>query len=180
MRGRTLFPSLLIYGSILLIPTSFACAPHSPEDVFISRLQSVQKTSSKDYYHLTLNHPQFIFRGLGAWIKYSKAKQWQSHFYPNFKKDDLVIGLAYVQDSAKSQTYSITSLARLHCRNDILSISQPIIPFTAWDRQNRNCQYTTSTGLLGGFLEHDQSYYLKKLNKKYPTCQSLLSAFPKS
>ncbi|NAR49759.1 hypothetical protein GPS59_03370 [Acinetobacter haemolyticus] len=179
MKGCALFMSLAILGSIALTPTAFACLPHISDDVFVARLQAVQKTTAQDYYHLTIKHPQFIFRGFGAWIKYPKAKQWQSHFYPNLKKDDLVIGLAYIQDSANPNIYSITSLARLYCQNDILSIGQPITPFTAWDRKNKNCQYSTSIGLLGGFLAHDQSYYLKKLRKKYPTCQSLLSAFPK-
>jgi len=33
--------------------------------------------------------------------------------------------------------------------------------------------------LLDVFLEHDQTYYLKKLHQKYPTCDALFSAFPK-
>lgn len=183
MKGNSLFLSIPILGSILFLPTAFACAPHSPDDVFIARLQAVQKIASTDHYHLTINNSRFIFHGFRTWIMHSKPKQWQSQFpLKNIKKNDLIIGLAYAPDQAKPHNYTVASLARLHCQNDILSIGQPIVPFLAWNRKNNNCHddHPTSIKLLDGFLAYDQSYYLKKLQTKYPTCQALFSAFPKS
>ena len=96
------------------------------------------------------------------------------------KSNDLVIGLAYPPDKTTPQNYQISSLASLHCNKNIIAIDHPISPFSAWNRKTQRCNnQSIPMKLLDGFLEHDQTFYLKKLHQKYPTCDALFSAFPK-
>ncbi len=46
-----------------------------------------------------------------------------------------------------------------------------------WDRKNGKCGYEAKS-LLDVFIEGDESIWLKKLQKKYPTCDLLQKAFP--
>ncbi|KXO84347.1 hypothetical protein AYK86_07440 [Acinetobacter venetianus] len=171
----------LVLNITLSINLAFACAPHSPNDVFIARLQSVQQLSSSNHKQLTFQYPDFIFQNLLTKIFSSKPKQWHSDFsIKTIKSNDLVIGLAYPPDKMTPQNYQISSLALLHCDKNIITIDHPISPFSAWNRRTQRCNnQSIPMKLLDGFLEHDQTYYLKKLHQKYPTCGALFSAFPK-
>ncbi len=175
------FTSLLILG-MFSIQQSKACMPHSAEDVFIARFQSSQeKKSDSANFEIKLSSDQFIFRSLLDRFKYTKPMQWHSTFSnQNFVKNSLIIGLAYTPDDEKPEQYQITSFAELSCKNDQLSISKPIAPFLAWNKQTLNCTLgdPKDTGILDGFLEHDQAYYLAKLQQEYPSCQQLNKAFP--
>ena len=114
-----------------------------------------------------------------AWFRYSSPNEWNGDFkIKNIKKGNLIIGLAYPPDGNQARNYQVSSLALLHCNNDVISISKPSTPFLAWDRAKGRCFYTDKSGLLNGFLEKDQAYYLHKIQAKYPTCRKLYSAFP--
>ncbi|WOE32919.1 MULTISPECIES: hypothetical protein [unclassified Acinetobacter] len=89
----------------------------------------------------------------------------------------MVIGLAYTPDGAKPKDYQISSLGLLQCNNNILSISKPVADFLSWDREKGYCTYRNHA-LLNGFLDHDQAYYLHKLQVRYPTCHQLYASFP--
>ncbi|MDU2407729.1 MAG: hypothetical protein E7D55_05745 [Acinetobacter junii] len=95
------------------------------------------------------------------------------------KTNDLIMGLAYPSNHNTSQKYQIVSLALLDCKENTISIDLPIAPFTAWNRRIKGCNNESSIRLLDGFLEHDESFYLKKIHQKYPTCEALFSAYPK-
>ncbi|MFR9677976.1 MULTISPECIES: hypothetical protein [Acinetobacter] len=174
---------LFLFLSIILsISTAFACAPHSPKDVFIARVQSIQKQSSDTQNQFEFQHVRFIFQHFLTRLFTPKPTQWHSNFpAKTIKANDLVIGLAYPADSAAPNHYRISTMALLGCEKNIISIDHPIAPFTVWDRQVKSCSNTPSSiKLLDGFLEYDQNYYLAKLHQKYPSCEALFSAFPKS
>lgn len=159
-----------------------ACMPHSAEDVFIARFQSSQAVQGDgSNFAVELSSDQFIFRSLLDGFKYSKPTQWHTTFSTeNIAKNRLIIGLAYAPDDAKPKQYQIASFAELNCENGQLSISKPIAPFLAWNKQTLNCTLgdRKEIGILEGFLEYDQAYYLAKLQQKYPNCQQLNKAFP--
>ena len=167
---------------IMSITPSFACMPPSPEDAFIARFQSSQAMNQENTnFAVALSSDQFIFRSLMDRWRYSKPTQWHSTFLSqNLAKDSLIIGLAYTPDGGKPTQYQIASFATLKCENDQLSISKPVTPFLAWNRQTANCALgdRKEIGILDGFLQDDQAYYLAQLQQKYPTCQKLNTAFP--
>jgi hypothetical protein len=166
-----------ILGISMGMQTLNACMPSSPNDVFIARIQSFQFDNQSTNFQFSKHN--FIFRPLTTWFKYSNPNHWKSDFrFKKIRKNDLVIGLAYSPDGAKPKDYQISSLALLHCNNDILSIAKPLSPFLAFDRKKGRCYYGNTKGLLDGFLDHDQTYFLHKLQAKYPTCRKLYSAFP--
>lgn len=159
-----------------------ACMPHSADDVFIARFQSSQEMKSDSAnFEIKLSSDQFILRSLLDGFQYTKPMQWHSTFSSqNIAKDSLIIGLAYVPDGGKPEQYQIASFAELSCDNDQLSISKPIAPFLAWNKQTSNCalEDRKDIGILDGFFEHNQAYYLAELQRKYSTCQQLNKAFP--
>ena len=168
-----------LLGMSMSMQTLNACMPSSPDDVFIARIQSFQSDHQSTSFQFSKH--RFIFRPISAWFRYSSPNQWKGDFeLKNIKKNDLVIGLAYSPDGAEPEKYWVGSLALLHCQDDILSISKPFVPFLAWDREKKRCYYSHTAGLLNGFLDRDQAYYLHKLQAKYPTCRKLYSAFPVS
>ncbi len=169
-----------VLGMLMNIQTLNACMPSSPDDVFIARIQSFQSNHQSTNFQFSKH--RFIFRPINAWFRYSNPNQWKGDFeLKNIKKNDLVIGLAHSPDGAEPKKYRVNSLALLHCHDDILSISKPFVPFLAWNREKGHCRhYSNPTGLLNGFLDHGQAYYLRKLQARYPTCRKLYSAFPVS
>ncbi|TXD97831.1 hypothetical protein ES754_02375 [Psychrobacter frigidicola] len=82
--------------------TVWACMPHSPNDVFFSRLQSSQPSlmdSQQKGFNLEFSNHRFVFRTLKTWFMYSTPKQWQSDFQlKGIEPNDLIIGLAYNTD----------------------------------------------------------------------------------
>ncbi|WP_436898336.1 hypothetical protein [Acinetobacter gyllenbergii] len=172
----------LFLNIILSTSTAFACAPHSPKDVFIARVQSIHKQSSDTQNQFEFQPVHFVFQHFLTKLFTPKPTQWHSDFHDKtIKTNDLVIGLAYSADSAAPNNYQISTMALLGCEKNVISIDHPIAPFTAWDRQVKSCSNAPSSiKLLDGFLEYDQNYYLAKLYQKYPSCEALFSAFPKS
>lgn len=73
-----------------------------------------------------------------------------------------MIGLAYGPDGGEPEKYVVATLAALRCKNNVSSIDNPI----------------PVKGLLDGFIDEDQAYYLQQLQEKYRTCKQLDAAFP--
>ena len=158
-----------------------ACMPHSPNDVFIARYHGSLALQESSDFIFQLSSGQFIFRSKLDEVKYKKPTQWKSTFSSkNIEKDSLIIGLAYTPDGAKPQQYQIASFATLSCAHNQLSVSRPMQPFLAWNRQMAKCTIggRKTIGILDGFIQYDQSHYLAQLQQKYPTCEQLNKAFP--
>nr|WP_315278501.1 hypothetical protein [uncultured Acinetobacter sp.] len=155
--------------------------PHSPNNVFIARYHGSLALQESSDFIFQLSSGQFIFRSKLDEVKYKKPTQWKSTFSSqNIEKDSLIIGLAYTPDSAKPQQYQIASFATLSCAHNQLSVSRPVQPFLAWNRQMAKCTIggRKTIGILDGFIQYDQSHYLAQLQQKYPTCEQLNKAFP--
>ena len=158
--------------------------PHSPNDVFIARLQSSQPIlmdNQQKGFDLQFSNPRFVFRTLKMWFFYSTPEHWQSDFeLKGIKPNNLVIGLAYAASGNEPANYTVASLATLSCKNDKLIVGKPLVPFLAWNRVEGKCGHDSSykVGILDGFIDKDQAYYLQQLQDKYPTCDKLNAAFP--
>ena len=182
MRFLYRIPILIIL--FLSMRTVWACMPHSDDDAFIARLQSSQPTlldNQQKGFDLQFSNPRFIFRTLKMWFFYSKPEQWQTHSdFKSIQPNDLIIGLAYNQDGGKPADYTVVSLATLDCKDDKLIIGKPLVPFLAWNRENGSCRHDShdGIGILDGFIDEDQEYYLQQLQAKYPNCNKLNAAFP--
>ena len=168
----------------LSMKTVWACMPHSPNDVFIARLQSSQPTlmdNQQKGFDLQFSNPRFVFRTLKMGFSYSTPEHWQSYFeLKSIEPNDLVIGLAYAASGNEPANYKVVSLATLSCKNDKLIVDKPLVPFLAWNRVEGKCGHDSSykVGILDGFIDEDQAYYLKQLQAKYSTCNKLNAAFP--
>ena len=182
MRFLYRLPILIIL--FLSMQTVWACMPHSPNDVFIARLQSSQLTlmdNQQKGFDLKFSNPRFVFRTLKMWFFYSTPEHWQSDFeFKGIEPNDLVIGLAYASSGNEPANYTVTSLATLSCENNELIVGKPLVPFLAWNRENGSCRHNShdAIGILDGFIYKDQEYYLQQLQAKYPTCNKLNAAFP--
>ena len=163
-----------------------ACMPLSPNDVFIARYHDSLEIQGSSDFIFQLSSGQFIFRSKLDEVKYKKPTQWKSTFSSqNIEKGSLIIGLAYTADGAKPEQYQIASFATLSCAHNQLSVSRPVQPFLAWNRQMAKCAIggrktigIKTIGILDGFIQYDQSHYLAQLQQKYPTCEQLNKAFP--
>ena len=181
---RFLYRLLILIILFLSMQTVWACMPHSPNDVFIARLQSSQPTlmdNQQKGFDLQFSNPRFVFRTLKMWFFYSTPENWQSDFeLKGIKPNDLVIGLAYAASGHEPANYTVASLATLSCKDDKLIVGKPLVPFLAWNRENGSCRHDShdGIGILDGFIEEDQEYYLQQLQAKYATCDKLNAAFP--
>ena len=168
----------------LSMQTVWACMPHSPSDVFIARLQSSQPTlmdNQQKGFDLQFSNSRFVFRTLKMWFFYSTPEHWQSDFeLKGIEPNDLVTGLAYNQDGSQPENYTVVSLATLSCKDDKLIVGKPLVPFLAWNRVEGKCGHDSSykVGIMDGFIDEDQDYYLQQLQAKYATCDKLNAAFP--
>lgn len=93
----------------------------------------------------------------------------------------MVIWLAHDPDGGEPEKYAVSTLAALRCENDVLTIDNPIVPYLGWNRDDGSCRHDNPVpvkGLLDGFIDEDQAYYLQQLQEKYRTCQRLEAAFP--
>ena len=182
MRFLYRLPILIIL--FLSMQTVWACMPHSPNDVFIARLQSSQLTlmdNQQKGFDLKFSNPRFVFRTLKMWFFYSTPEHWQSDFeLKGIEPNDLVIGLAYAASGNEPASYTVASLATLSCKDDKLIVGKPLVPFLAWNRENGSCRHDShdGIGILDGFIDEDQEYYLQQLQAKYPNCNKLNAAFP--
>lgn len=169
------------WSTLFFCQAVMACMPHSPNDVFIARYHDSLAVQGSSDFIFQLSSGQFIFRSKLDEVKYKKPTQWKSTFSSqNIEKGSLIIGLAYTPDGAKPEQYQITSFATLSCAHNQLSVSRPVQPFLAWNKQTSNCSTgdRAEVGILDGFIDYDQTHYLAQLQQKYPTCEQLNKAFP--
>ena len=169
------------WSTLFFCQSVMACMPHSPNDVFIARYHDSLEIQGSSDFIFQLSSGQFIFRSKLDEVKYKKPTQWKSTFSSqNIEKGSLIIGLAYTPDGAKPEQYQITSFATLSCAHNQLSVSRPVQPFLAWNKQTSNCSTgdRAEFGILDGFIDYDQTHYLAQLQQKYPTCEQLNKAFP--
>ena len=169
------------WSTLFFCQSVMACMPHSPNDVFIARYYGSLPVQGSSDFIFQLSSGQFIFRSKLDEVKYKKPTQWKSAFSSqNIEKGSLIIGLAYTPDGAKPEQYQIASFATLSCAHNQLSVSRPVQPFLAWNRQMAKCTIggRKTIGILDGFIQYDQAHYLAKLQQKYPTCEQLNKAFP--
>lgn len=170
--------------------------PHSPDDVFIARFQSIlplKTPNQSNNFALQFDQPKFVLRsfdldtGLAFLqtkfrsIYQSRPEQWHSDVgFKQVKQNDLLIGLAYAVDGNLPEIYTVSSLAVISCTADKLSIGLALKPFLVWNRVAGRCSMSNlqQVGLLDGFLNDDQAYYLQRLQQKYPSCKALYAAFP--
>lgn len=188
LQNSTDHPSQLLRRLPLLLLISsqaaWSCLPLSPNDVFIGRIQSIKALpipSNPNSFDWQFSRHRFTFRTLPTKLIYRAPKTWQSDFEPKkVSAGDLIVGLAYNSSGKQPNDYTITTVAKLSCENDKLSIAKPIVPYLAWNRENGSCRHDNSDpkDILNGFFEEDHAYYLQKLQQKYPTCQHLEAAFP--
>ncbi|QIO06157.1 hypothetical protein [Acinetobacter shaoyimingii] len=169
----------------LFIDTQYAsaCMPHSQNDVFIARYLSIEnKMADPVKFDIDFTEQKFIFRSFYQWFAMGHPEIMYSEFEPQeLNPNDLVIGLAYAVDGRKPELYTLSALAQLNCKDDQLFIGKTLGSFLAWDRKENQCKLSTTNhiGILDGFLNGDQSDYLKQLQNRYPTCKALEAAFPK-
>ncbi len=182
MRFLYRLPILIIL--FLSMQTVWACMPHSPNDVFIARLQSSQPApidNQQKIFDLQFSNPRFVFRTLKIWFFYTTPEHWQSDFeFKDIEPNDLIIGLAYAASGNEPANYKVVSLATLSCKDHKLILGKPLVPFLAWNRVEGRCGHDSryKVGILDGFIDEDQAYYLQQLQAKYPTCNKLNAVFP--
>ena len=181
---RFLYRLRILMILFLSMQSVWACMPHSDDDAFIARLQSSQPTlidNQQKGFDLQFSNPRFVFRTLKMWFFYSTPEHWQSDFeLKGIEANDLVIGLAYAASGNEPASYTVASLATLSCKDDKLIVGKPLVPFLAWNRESGSCRHDShdGIGILDGFIEEDQEYYLQQLQAKYPNCDKLNAAFP--
>ena len=181
---RFLYRLRILMILFLSMQSVWACMPHSDDDAFIARLQSSQPTlidNQQKGFDLQFSNPRFVFRTLKMWFFYSTPEHWQSDFeFKGIEPNDLVIGLAYAASGHEPANYTVASLATLSCKDDKLIVGKPLVPFLAWNRENGSCRHDShdGIGILDGFIDEDQEYYLQQLQAKYPNCNKLNAAFP--
>lgn len=174
----------LVILILFSINHALACMPHTPKDVIIARFQSsTASLDNRPNFNIVLTGEKFIFRSGFDLFRYTQAKKWQSSFpIEQVLSDQVIIGLVYAPDGHRSNIYQIVSFATISCNNDQLIISKPKTPFLAWDRQSSLCTFSDgkNIGILDGFMEYDQKYYLAKIQAKYASCKAFAQAFPHS
>lgn len=160
-----------------------ACMPQTQDGVFIARYKSIEKkTTDPAKFDIGFGEQKFIFWTLYQRFTMGYPEKIYSDFSPNeLNPNDLVIGLASASDGGKPESYTLLAIAQFNCKDDQFSIGKTLGSFLAWDRKEHRCELsdTNHKAILDGFLNGDQSDYLKQLQNRYPSCQSLERAFPK-
>lgn len=163
---------------LFFIPSwTFACMPPYPWEVMIGRIDSIIETSS-GMTNIGFSSYDFPFREYAYW--HPTAWHWQNYSntaYPWIASGSLIIALSDAQDGSYPHDYSIFHITTLSCEDDVLSLGKRYGTVMGWDRKNGRCGYEARS-LLDVFLDGDEAVWLKKLQEKYPTCDSLEKAFP--
>lgn len=175
--------------SVLLPSFSSACAPLTPNTTMLARLQTVKPsanvqsyTNDKQGYVLQFLHYNFVFRFMWDGLHKKNPNQFEATFKPsNVKSHDLVIALSDSYDGNKPNDYRIYAIAPVTCQNNVIKLGKPLrAPDNpGWNRPAAHCGVSANTGILDAFLgDKSQVDYLKELQVKYPTCETLYQAFP--
>lgn len=168
----------LILLFLILIPTwIFACMPPFPWEVMVWRINSITQSAS---WMIGTNFStyQFPFRN----YEYENPTSWHWNspsltIFPDIQTWSLIIALADYQDGSYPTNYSIFHITTLSCKDDTIKLGKRYGWVMWWDRKNGKCGYQAHS-LLDVFIEWDEALWLKKLQEKYPTCDSLEKTFP--
>ena len=168
-----------------LIPTAQACLPSSPADVLVGRIASIDKggelqreSHAKQGFGLKFTDYHWAFRTWYQRLILPSAQRFEGVFAINsLKPNDIVVALAS-HYGGKPHNYRIDSVAKLTCQNNKLVLQNPLVIPVSWNRQQQRCGIGKNyAGILDGFIDNNQAYYLAKLQQKYPTCAALEKAF---
>nr|WP_144918050.1 hypothetical protein [Moraxella osloensis] len=172
--------------SVSLISTAEACLPSSPADVLVGRIASIEKggelqreSQSKQGFGLKFTDYYWAFRTWRQRLILPSAQRFEGVFaISSLKPNDIVVALASHYDGGKPHNYRIDSVAKLTCQNNQLILQNPLVIPVSWNRQQQRCGIGQNyAGILDGFIDNNQAYYLAKLQQKYPTCATLEKAF---
>lgn len=174
--------------SLSLISTANACLPSSPADVLVGRIASIEKggelqreSQSPVGFTLKFTDYNWAFRTWYQRFILPSAHSFEGTFSLNsLKPNDTVVAISSYYNGSKPHNYRIDSLAKLTCQNNKLSLQKPLVIPVSWNREQGACGISKNyAGMLDGFTDNNQAYYLAKLQQKYPTCDALENAFPK-
>ena len=169
-----------------LIPTAQACLPSSPADVLVGRIASIDKggelqriSQSPVGFTLKFTDYNWAFRTWKQWWILPSAHSFEGTFsLKSLKPNDVVVALSSNYNGNKKHDYRIDSVAKLTCQNNKLVLQKPLVIPVSWNRQQQRCGIGKNyAGILDGFIDNNQAYYLAKLQQKYPTCAALEKAF---
>lgn len=175
--------------SLSLISTANACMPSSPADVLVGRIASIEKGGELQHisqspvgFTLKFTDYNWAFRTWKQWWILPSAHSFEGTFsLKSLKPNDIVVALSSNYNGSKKHNYRIDSIAQLTCKNNKLSLEKPLIIPVSWNREQGTCGVSKNyAGILDGFTDNNQAYYLAKLQQKYPTCEALEKAFPQA
>ena len=170
---------------VSLISTAEACMPPIPADVLVGRIASIEKggelqreSQAKQGFGLKFTDYHWVFRTWRQRRILPSAQRFEGVFAINsLKPNDIVVALAS-HYGGKPHNYRIDSVAKLTCQNNKLVLQNPLVIPVSWNRQQQRCGIGKNyAGILDGFIDNNQAYYLAKLQQKYPTCAALEKAF---
>lgn len=69
-------------------------------------------------------------------------------------------------------------MTTLSCENDTIQLGKRYGTVMGWNRNTNDCSRYEAKSLLDVFIEGDESVWLKKLQDKYQTCDTLRNTFP--
>ncbi|MFW2176842.1 MULTISPECIES: hypothetical protein [unclassified Moraxella] len=166
-----------------------ACLPLSPASALVGRIANIQQggklptpNQSPNTFTLKLTDYSWVFRTWKQWLMLPLANSFVGNFATkNFAPNDIIVALADYQNGGKPHDYTVYTMAKLTCQNDKLLLQKPVVVPLSWNREKGRCGIGKNyAGILDGFMDNDQAYYLAKLQQKYPTCRALENAFPKT
>ncbi len=171
---------------VSLISTAEACLPSSSADVLVGRIASIEKggelqreSYAKQGFGLKFTDYHWVFRTWRQQLILPSAQRFEGVFaIRSLKPNDIFVALASHYDGGKPHNYRIDSVAKLTCQNNQLILQNPLVIPVSWNRQQQRCGIGQNySGILDGFIDNNQAYYLAKLQQKYPTCATLEKAF---
>ncbi len=168
---------LLLLFLILSPSWVLACMPPSPWEVMIWHIKSITKSAT---WVIGVNFLSYQFPFRNYEYKNPTSWHWNSPsltIFPDIQTWSLIIALSDYQDGSFPTNYSIFHITTLSCKNNVIQLGKKYGSVSWWDRKNGKCGYEARS-LLDVFIEGNESLWLKKLQEKYPTCDSLERVFP--
>lgn len=173
----------LIFISILIPSSLFACMPPFPWEVMIGRVSSLWEISSwilnVGYSTYAFPFREYAYEEPTSW-KYRPYDDFSSrHEFPkDIHTGSIIVALSDAQDGSFPHDYSIFHITTLLCENNIIELWPRDGIIYGWNRKKwSGCGYQANS-LLDVFPEGDEDIWIKKLQEKYPTCDDLEKAFP--
>lgn len=169
---------LILFFGIIVPRYISACMPPSPSEIMIGRISSMSQSAS-GYVDIAFSSFEFPFNEFA----YEKPTSWhwQSYSdtsYPWFWTGELIIALSDYQDGSYPTKYSIYHITTLSCEENIIQLGKKYWTTMWWNRKTNDCSHYEAKSLLDVFIEGDETVWLKKLQDKYQTCDTLRNTFP--